>query len=180
MRDEQEEWRPVTGFEGLYDISSLGRIRSWRNKRGNFVSIPHLFSPPTPSEGYDSATLRRDGKPYYFRVHILVLETFVGPCPAGMEGCHWDGVKHNNRLENLRWDTRGANMADAIRHGTKKGKGAPKGEKNGQAILTESAVRSIRGAPRRHGIRLALAKRFGVTVHAINSIRSGRNWAHVS
>lgn len=47
-----------------------------------------------------------------------MLTAFVGPCPDGMEGCHNDGDPHNNRLDNLRWDTRANNARDAIRHGT--------------------------------------------------------------
>ena len=51
------------------------------------------------------------------RVHHLVLEAFVGPCPVGLEGCHWDDDKDTNHLNNLRWDTHGANMNDAVRNG---------------------------------------------------------------
>jgi hypothetical protein len=51
-------------------------------------------------------------------VHRLVLKAFVGPCPEGMEGCHWDGDACNNKLDNLRWATHAENVEDSIRHGT--------------------------------------------------------------
>lgn len=51
-------------------------------------------------------------------VHRLVLLVFVGPCPDGMEACHGNDVPHDNRVENLRWDTRAANVADSVQNGT--------------------------------------------------------------
>lgn len=51
------------------------------------------------------------------RVHLLVLEAFVGPCPPGLEGCHTNGDGLDNKLTNLRWDTHAANMQDRLRHG---------------------------------------------------------------
>lgn len=62
--------------------------------------------------------LSREGRAYSKVVHRLVLEAFVGPCPPGMEGCHNDGHKQNNRLGNLRWDTPRENQLDTVRAGT--------------------------------------------------------------
>lgn len=66
------------------------------------------------SHGYLVVTL--DGHPH--RVHRLILETYVGPCPKGMECRHFDGIRDNNKLENLCWGTRLENTQDAMRHGT--------------------------------------------------------------
>lgn len=49
-------------------------------------------------------------------VHRIILETFVGPCPEGKEACHGNGIRHDNRLANLRWDSRQENSKDKIRH----------------------------------------------------------------
>lgn len=66
--------------------------------------------------GYPVVTLSRDGKPKTMRVHRIVLEAFVGPCPPGQQACHANDNASDNRLENLRWDTSRANCADRQRN----------------------------------------------------------------
>jgi hypothetical protein len=66
---------------------------------------------------YLVVTLYRDGRPKSVSVHRLVLLAFVGPCPDGLEGLHWDDDPANNRLSNLRWGTPGDNQRDCIRNG---------------------------------------------------------------
>lgn len=68
--------------------------------------------------GYLLVAVKVDGKQRRFRVHRLVLEAFVGPCPDGKECCHRDGDPTNNSLGNLYWGTHGQNMNDQVRHGT--------------------------------------------------------------
>lgn len=70
------------------------------------------------SHGYCCVKMHKDGKGKMKFVHLLVLLTFVGTCPKGMQGCHGDGDKLNNWKYNLRWDTIGNNHADKILHGT--------------------------------------------------------------
>lgn len=75
--------------------------------------------------GYVVVNVRDLGGVYTNRLlHRLILETFVGPCPPGMQCCHYNDIKTDNRLENLRWDTPEANMRDALRNG--RGVGKPK------------------------------------------------------
>lgn len=120
-----ETWLAIPGFEGKYEASDLGRVRSLdrvlvhgngfvRRMRGR-VLRPHLRR-----DGYAEVVLgcgsRKATK--HRRVHLLVLAAHVGPCPSGLEACHNDGNRSNNQLGNLRWDTRVANMADKIIHGT--------------------------------------------------------------
>lgn len=113
-----EEWRSVVGYEGSYEVSDRGRVRSLdrldyigRRRSGAML---HPFS---DDGGYLCLTLRKNGKPRKVTVHVLVLEAFVGPRPPEMLGCHWNDIPYDNRLENLRWDTRSANMRDAVRNG---------------------------------------------------------------
>ncbi len=107
-------------------------------------------------------------------VHVMVLETFVGPRPKGMHACHYDGDKLNNHLSNLRWDTPKGNGRDKIRHGK-----SLKGEKNHQAKLTEGNVQMIRKLRNEGDSINGLAKRFKVDRVAIYSLLDGRTWKHV-
>jgi hypothetical protein len=123
MTTSSEEWRPIPGYEGVYEVSDRGRVRSFDRTSYRASGPIHirgkiLRAQTNKKTGHLRLHLRRDGVARLWGVHQLVLLGFVGPAPRGMEGCHNDGVPTNNRLENLRWDTRKANVADAIRHGT--------------------------------------------------------------
>lgn len=114
-----EEWRPIPGYEGIYEVSNLGRVRALArlDARGRSRSerIRALVRQPS---GHLTVALRRNGARTTAQVHRLVLEAFVGPCPRGMEACHGNDVPDDNRLANLRWDTRAANQLDSVRNGT--------------------------------------------------------------
>lgn len=117
-----EEWRPIPGYDGYYDVSDIGRVRSWRalgrypNRR---AAEPLLMSPwLRPSDGYLAATLTRTGERSCPRlVHILVAETFFGPCPPGQEVRHLNGVPGDNRVRNLAYGTHSQNIHDVVAHG---------------------------------------------------------------
>lgn len=105
-----EEWRYAIGFEPNYAVSNLGQVLNLHTGR--------LLSGEVDKDGYRRVNLSRDGKICKRRVHRLVCEAFHGPCPSGMECCHGDGKRLNNRADNLRWATRADNVQDSIRHGT--------------------------------------------------------------
>lgn len=118
-----EEWRDIKDYEGLYQISNYGRVRSltrtdslgriWKGK------IRTAWFPKGKDKHYPSIMLSKNSKKTRRELHRLVLEAFVGPCPDGLEGCHQDGDKKNNKLDNLRWDTRQGNFEDNISNGTR-------------------------------------------------------------
>lgn len=180
---ETEEWRPVPDFLG-YEVSNLGRVRSW--KRPAIVKycdaqIPHIIKPSPKMQSdypdriaYMRVTLCSLGTRINIPVHRLVLTIFVSPCPDGLEGCHWDGNPENNRLSNLRWDTKASNSADSVRHGTK-----PIGEKSPNAILVEKQVIEIR---QRYALGESLSNlsvAYGVNMRTIACITTGESWRHV-
>lgn len=105
---EGERWLPVVGWEGRYEVSDYGRVRS----EGGLLRLN------TRPDGRLQANLNRAGVQRMVKVHRLVLEAFVGPCLPSTEGCHNDGNVANNHVSNLRWDTRSANNLDSVRHGT--------------------------------------------------------------
>lgn len=108
-----EKWAPVPGYEGDYEVSDQGKVRSYVRRGGPRMIAPRLVGPA--GKQYHAVTLR-GGK--QVRVHRLVLAAFIGPCPEGLQGCHNNGDKLDNRLVNLRWDTPGANNRDKRVHGT--------------------------------------------------------------
>lgn len=114
-----EVWKPVVGYEGLYEVSNWGNARSLaRVDAQGGRRKQRMFKPSRMDKwGHLGIKIRRDGVVKSRYVHHLVLEAFVGPRPEGMEACHWNDVADDNRLENLRWDTRGANRHDRVRNG---------------------------------------------------------------
>lgn len=117
-----EQWRPVVGYEGHYEVSDEGRVRSLAriDPRGHRVRAKGIGRRPHP-RGYLQVTLTKHGVCRTHKVHRLVLEGFVGPCPEGMESCHGNGVRSDNRAMNLRWGTPQDNADDRMSHGTQKG-----------------------------------------------------------
>lgn len=164
--------RQVPGYPE-YSVTEDGRIWSIRRRRWLKVDT---------SNGYSRVTLAHNGRSYRCFVHRLVLETFVGPCPLGMEACHFpDRSTANNRLENLRWDTRSANSTDAIKHGTHTRQGPHlQGERNPSAKLSEAQVREVDALYRvGHTTQAQLADRFGVHQGTISDIVTHHIWRHL-
>ena len=118
----KEEWLPVPGWEGLYEVSNHGRVRSVariiQRSTAPQAIRERILEAPIGDHGYPRVNLSRDGRPIQHTVHRLVLEAFAGPCPPRMEALHWNGVKTDCRLSNLRWGTSAENTADMVRHGT--------------------------------------------------------------
>lgn len=115
MPDPLEVWKDVPGFQGKYQVSDQGRIRSCAspNGRGDWLEVPRLMKPTPNYSGYRVVTLSMpDGRRVQKRLHCLVLEAFVGPRPEGLQAAHCDDDKSNNRLSNLKWKTLGENMRD--------------------------------------------------------------------
>lgn len=118
-----EEWRDVPEYEGLYQVSNIGRLKSLARvivrSNGATMSIPErLMTGSVHPHGYLRARLRTSDSSRDFYIHRLVAEAFIGPCPEGQMVCHWDGVPTNNHVENLRYGTTSDNNLDAVRHGT--------------------------------------------------------------
>ena len=111
----KELWVPIPGFEG-YDVSNLGRIRSWRTHRGQ--PGPRLLRTSPDDRGYPCTALYGSGGRKPVKVHWLVAAAFLGPRPDGLVVRHLDGNCANNRAGNLIYGTPEENVADTIRHRT--------------------------------------------------------------
>jgi hypothetical protein len=176
-----EEWRPIAGYGGLYEVSSFGRVRSF--KRGPFspnaqrvggAIIRKVTQDPTTKYLHLPLSRPGDGK-RWFLVHVLVLEAFAGPRPDGCVARHKNRVRTDNRSENLQWGTPTENAQDAIAHGT-----APRGITHGFArfrsadVVHEIRLRARAGEPLRQ-----IAAEYGVGAGSISRIKSGIGYASV-
>jgi hypothetical protein len=154
-----EEWREVVGWEGSYEVSNRGRIKSLRGTK------PRIITGSTSGQGYKVVKLRAFDLKRDIGVHRIVLEAFVGPAPGPeYEGCHNDGSTDNNALANLRWDTPAGNSADRRLHGTQASRN----------FLTEAQVVRIRTEPDIHD--LTWASMFGVHRNVVRHARTGATW----
>lgn len=161
--------KEILGFP-IYCVTKDGRIWSRKTKR---------FLRPYLSSGYFCVNLYKSPKARRKQIHRLVLETFVGLRPEGMECCHNNGIRTDNRLENLRWDTRKNNIGDAIKHRTHYSP-YKNGEAHLLAKLTEKDIRIIIYM-HRTGLFLQkeLAKIYNVCDATISSIVNKKAWKHV-
>ncbi|QOH59937.1 hypothetical protein C6Y44_27920 (plasmid) [Rhodococcus rhodochrous] len=118
-----EVWVPVKGYEGHYEVSTHGRVKSLTR------TLPHahsgtktypetILSPAVAKKGHLQVGLNLDGKRRTVLVHHLVAEAFLGERPEGLQVRHLDGNPANNHVTNLLWGTGGENNRDAVRHGT--------------------------------------------------------------
>lgn len=163
-----EEWRCVTGYEGLYDVSSFGRVRS---RHGGGLRI---LAPVRQRQGYLSVVLFKDGEKKRHSIHRLVCIEFNGPQPEGCEVGHSDGSKDNNDRRNLRWVTKAENYADKVKHGyVPHSNTHHTGERHPSAKLTADHVREIRASNMGHK---PIARLYGVSDAQIRRIRKGEKW----
>ena len=167
----KEQWKDVVGYEGLYQVSDIGRVR--RSGPGVNTTVGRILVHLRGSNKYPSVALYKNGVRKQRTVHSLSLQAFVGPCPPGMECCHHDGDRGNPRLINLRWDTRSGNRSDSTRLGT-----CARGSGNGWSKLDENQVRAIKKHLREGKLQgQQIAKLFGIAGGTVSAIKHGRLWS---
>lgn len=176
-----EQWRPVAGYGGAYEVSDRGRVRSYRTTKGfpkgssGLGPVPKLLD-QHPHHGYLTVLLTRDdrSRSYPF-VHGLVAAAFIGPKPAGAQVNHRDGVKTRNEVENLEYVTPSENKRHAVENEL-----AAVGERHHRAKLTRAQVEDIRRRYRpEKGSRQALAAEFGITPEYVSILVHGNAWTHL-
>jgi hypothetical protein len=171
-----ERWLPVVGYEGFYEVSDFGRVRSIERDvpvKGSVVlrrvraRVLNWRTDPTTAAVYVS--LCRGGQERKVDVHPLVLAAFVGPA-NGLWGLHRNGDRRDARLVNLYYGTPKDNSQDMVRHGR-----SQRGQKNRTALLTPELAQWIRESPQSS---LQLAPLLGVHSSTVRSVRLGKNWAY--
>ena len=172
-----EEWRDIPGWEGYYQASSEGRVRSldrWvdNGNGGHIRPGTVLKSAKTGKQDHQGVALCRDARYKTFRVHQLVMWAFVGPQEDGIDVCHWDGNPANNALSNLRYGTRADNAADKLRHGNDVNTNkthCPRGHELNEWNCTDSGLRQGRRDCRSCGNAKARMRYHGIDIEHLQS-----------
>lgn len=168
-----ENWKPIKGYEGLYEISDTGKVKSLA--KGIVLSLNRLTKC-----GYRKASLSKDGKAKENRIHRLVALHFIPNTDDKETVNHKDGNKLNNHVDNLEWSTRTEQVVHSYQLGLKKGH---KGSTNAQSKLTDEQVREIKSLYAVQGVgglsSTKLAKIYGVTHRVILLIVNNESYKNV-
>lgn len=175
-----EEFRPIPGFEGFYECSLSGVVRSVgrtvRHPTGSPKQWPGRVLKQTrrSAGGYCMVSFSKHGKTTAHSVHRLVALTWV-PNPDGLPHvAHLDGDSGNNDARNLAWVSPAENESHKVLHGTR-----PQGERVHNATLTEAVVRQVR-AMSEQGLRChEIATALGLNYYTAWGIARGQSWRHV-
>lgn len=179
-----EEWRIIADFPD-YAVSDLGRVkRVVPDHYGRISGLP--LKQTKSNHGYKVVTLHRAAKQQTRLVHRLVCETFHGPAPDNHHAAHGDGDKDNNAASNLRWATVSENNMDKHYHGTilmgdnhharKRPELLPRGERHGNAKMTDAIVLSILSDNRSQRL---IAADHGVSQSLVSMVKNRRIWTHI-
>lgn len=175
-----EEWRPVPipEYADLYEVSNLGRVRRSApspSRRACNVKVGRVLKPG--GKHYAMVRLCHNGRICPVCVHKLVALAFIGPPPTRRHQlAHGNGIKKDNRADNLRWATCRQNTEDTRKHG-----GLSVGERSHMAKLKADDVRAIRALRDAGGLTLAqIGERYGVGAGTVWHIVHRRNWKHLT
>ena len=167
----QEIFKDIPGYEGRYQVSNKGRVKSFGNDKHRKEKI---LKPIKTKLGYLIIGFYKNDKYRRFRIHRLVLSTFIGK--SSLDCNHKNGIKTDNRLENLEYCTRSENIIHAFKIGLK----TQIGEKNSNHKLIEKQVVKIRKLYKtKKYTQRELAKMFNISRRTISDIVRKRSWIHI-
>lgn len=169
-----ERWLPVPGYEGFYEVSDLGRVRSLPHETASGLRGGRMLKPFRDKDGYLRVGININGAKLQRPIHQLVLLAFVGSMPPGQQTRHGPGGKLDNRLTNLCYGTSAQNKADQDRDGT-----MPRGASHGNARLTEQTAREIRRRYELGESQDALARAYGVSQTCVSVLVRRKFWRHI-
>lgn len=169
---QTEKWLPIKGYEGIYEVSSFGRVKSlvrkWRVRE-------IIRKPVLQTRGYLQVELKKEDNTKVYKVHRLVAQAFLSNVENKKQVNHIDGIKTNNRFENLEWTTQSENM----KHASVLGLMARWGNHH-KAKLTEKDVIKIRSVYANGSFfQRELAEKYKVSLPTINLIINNKRWKNL-
>jgi len=172
-----EFWKPIVGFEGIYEVSNVGNVRRALACPGaRPLKLLALKRYKLTGDGSRFAVnLYKDHRVKRIPVHALVAAAFIGPRPQGLEVNHKNGNRLDNRVSNLEYITPEANREHAILNRL-----FPHGERTKSAKLKAVDVVAIRRLSSDGVAPVKIASLFGVSRGAIHHIKNGNTWKHVA
>lgn len=177
----KEIWVPVKGYEGRYEVSSLGSIRSldmmMKNGHGTYSRKKgRTLKTFKNRKGYLQVKLCKDGLNESTVVHRVVAMSFIENKNGYDQVNHLNGIKDDNRVENLEWCSNRQNIIHAYKNGLIN---TNKGENHHMSKLTNSNVVAIKKRIKKGEAMHRIASDYNVSTTAIMYIKSGVNWSHI-
>jgi hypothetical protein len=168
-----ERWALIAGYETLYEVSTVGRVR--RVAASRMAPAGYVLKPKVTCHGYLQYGLSRHRRYWHVGAHRLVAYAFLGPPPfPGAHVADADGDPQNNAVSNLRWATPRENEADKKRHG--RVRGALPGEAHHMARLTMEQVKRMGQAASQGQSYQQIASQFGVHLMTTYDAILGKTW----
>lgn len=168
-----EIWEDIKGYEGEYQVSNLGQVKSLDSIRTDSIGREKFYKGQVLKQATSKGRKRKivyvshKGKQQTIFVHKLVMQAFVGE-PNGLEICHTDGDEGNNELSNLRYDTKSENQIDIYRYGSK----------SSQGKLNPDEVAEIRHLLKNTNLyQRDIAKKYGIAQQTVSEINTGRTFS---
>lgn len=171
---ENEIWKPVVGYEAIYDVSNFGRVRSARSGYG--TSFHAILKPRYTNDGYIKVALYKDKKRKQHLVHRLVVAAFIAVIGDNDEIDHINGIKDDNSQRNLEPVSRLENMQRSFRSG----RNMAKGEKQHLAKTNASDVAIIKLRLKNGDVQKRIAEDMNLSCAIINGIATGKTWRHIA
>ena len=171
---DMENWKPVVGYEGLYEVSDKGRVRSVdRITRDGRFWKGRMLGQFKAGQGYLRSVLSVNGKYHHEYIHRLVAMAFIPNPENKAEVNHKDGNKHNNVVSNLEWVTKSENGLHLCRVLGRKTVSPMLGKPSPHRKLTDEQAEIIRTSERSC---YSLAREFGVSDSVVQDIRNGKRY----
>lgn len=173
---QQEIWKDIQGYEGLYQVSNFGRVKSLKRKvksGENYVTVKEKIRKQGIRKGYYYLQLHKNDISKKHSIHRLVAQAFIHNPENKPQINHRDGNRFNNNIYNLEW----CNLEENIKHENETGL-RPKGEKNGNSKLTEKQVLEIRENKEKLNQK-QLSEKYKVHRDTIGRITNKTIWKHI-